>query len=675
MTSIIVPPRTAPGQELRARLAGLARDRADEAPWVRLALPALAILAAILYTVNLAQNGYANSYYSAAGLAGSQSWSAWFFGSLDAGNFITVDKPPLAVMVMGLSVRLFGLSSASVLLPQALMGVATVVVLFLVVRRSFGPVAALVAGLVMALTPVAAIMFRFNQPDALLTLLLVLAAYAFVRALEHGRLRWVVAAAVFVGLAFNTKYLQAYLVLPAFAITWLIAAPVGLRRRLAGILVAAAAVLVSSGWWILAVELIPAAARPYIGGSTNNSALDLIFGYDGLARLLGGGAAGGGGATGNGGSSPTFAGSAGLLRLFNAELGGQISWLIPFSLVGLAGGVATRLRRGRTDRRLAGYLMWGLWLVVTGLVFSLMTGTIHPYYAVALAPAIAALVGAGFVDLWALRSRVRFGGLALAGAIVATAWWGWQLLDRAPDFAPGLGLAAFVAAVLFGLVIAAPASAGRRWIGLAAAGLGLAVTLAGPAAYTLQAITTASSGTNPMAGPIVSSGGMGGPGGPGGSASLGGGFSGGFVGGAAPAGDGAPAGGSGPAGGGAGTSDSALLVYLVANKGDATWIVAVDSAMSAAPIELATGEPVMGMGGFTGSDPTPTLDQLKAYVGSGQLRYVILGGGNGAGLGGGSRGASGSEISAWVTSVGTVVDYGGSGATLYDLSGARTAAS
>jgi 4-amino-4-deoxy-L-arabinose transferase-like glycosyltransferase len=670
MTSIAIPRRHT-GAGLNQRIAALARGRAEDAPWVRPALLGLVALAALVNLANLTLNGFANTYYAAAALAGSQSWTAWFFGSIDAGNFITVDKPPLSTMVLGLSVRLFGLSSASVLLPQALMGVATVVVLFLAVRRSFGPVAGLIAGLVMALTPVAALMFRFDNPDALLTMLLVLAAYAFVRALENGRLRWLVVAALMVGLAFNTKYLQAYLVLPAFILTWAIAGPGGLRRRFGSLLVAAVSLIVASGWWVLAVELVPASARPFIGGSTSNSALDLLFGYDGLARILGGDGAGSDG----GGGSPTFAGTAGLFRLFNSQLGGQISWLLPFSLVALVGGLTMRLRAARTDRARAGYLVWGLWLAVTGLVFSLMSGTIHAYYAVALAPAIAALVGAGVVEGWSLHSRFRLGGAALALAIVATAWWAMQLLQRSPDFAPGLGLGALATATLCGLVISMPASDRLRRVQLAAAGVGVAAMLAGPAAYTLETMATARSGADPAAGPTVTAmDAMRGNGGPGGLVAQSGGARPAMPAGALPPDGGPPAvGGSAGFGGGPGASsvDSSLLSYLVSHRGTATWIVAVQSSNEAASIELATGLPVMGMGGFTGSDPAPTLEQLTAYVASGQLRYIIVGG-SGGGPGGSS---SRSEIDAWVASVGTAVDYGGSsGTTLYDLSGAAVSA-
>jgi 4-amino-4-deoxy-L-arabinose transferase-like glycosyltransferase len=654
---------------LGALVGRLLRGRADDAAWVRPAHLSVSLLAAALYLVNLTVSGFANTYYSAAALAASKSWSAWFFGSFDAANFITIDKPPLGTMLMGLSVRLFGLSSWSILLPEALAGVATVALLFVVVRRSFGPVAAVIAALVMALTPAAVLMFRYNNPDALLTLLLVLAGWAFLRAMESGSLRWVVAAAVFVGLAFNTKYLQAYLVLPAFAITYAIAAPVNARRRIVGLVVAATAVVLSSGWWVLAVELLPAAARPYIGGSTTNSALQLLLGYDGLGRIFGSGGAGGPGGGGGGGGGG-FSGATGLLRLFNPQLGGQVGWLIPFSFAGLAAGLWLRRRAPRTDRARAGYLMWGLWLAVHALVFSFMSGIIHSYYAVVMAPAIGALVGAGAVDLWALRTRTRFGGLALAGTILISALLAWQLLERTPGFAPGLSLTVLIVGTLVAAIVAIPSTVARPRSQLAAAGLGVAVLLAGPAAYALDTMATAYAGGDPKAGPATADGGpggfaggpvVGGVGGVGGAAGVGGpsgraslGFA------------GLPNGQAGAGDGGGASADPALIDNLLANRNGATWIVATTSANEAGSIQLASGEPVMAMGGFSGSDPAPTLEQLKALVASGHLRYVLIGGG---GPGGGRDGAT-SAVNAWVTSVGTAVDYGGSGGTLYDLSGA-----
>ena len=646
MTTLVRPGVEVPrvGTDVRHRLYALLRGRADEAAWARLAMVGVGLLAGVLYLWNLTVSGYANVYYSGAALAGSQSWSAWFFGSIDASNFITVDKPPLAVMLMGLSVRLFGLSSWSILLPEALLGVASVLLLFSIVRRTFGPAAAVIAGVVMALTPAAVLIFRYNNPDALLTFLLVAGAWAVQRSLEQGRVRWLALSAVFVGLAFNTKFLQAYVVLPAFVLTWLIAAPVSFRRRIAALIPMAIAGFVSSFWWVAIVQLIPADQRPFIGGSTDGSALQLVLGYDGLGRIFGGSGAGGGG--GGGG----FSGTPGILRLFNAQLGDQVSWLIPLAVVGLAAGLLIHLRGRRTDSRRAAYLLWGGWFLITAAVFSFMSGVIHSYYAVALAPAIGVLVGAGVVELWRLRSRSLVAGIVLGGGGVATAIWSAMLLNRTPAFLPGIDVAVVMVALAAAVVIAFPEARAFPRFSMLAAAIALVALLVGPAAYTVSAMNTGFSSGDPSVS-LTAAGTQGGPGGFGGGQAIGG----------------QPNGGQN-----AGTSSSSqqLYDYLVANRGTASWIVAVQGADQAANIELATGQPVMAMGGFTGSDPAPTLDQLKAYVASGQLRYVIVSGGGQGGFGGGGRGGS-SDVTTWVTSNGTLVTSI-SGVSLYDLSGAAS---
>jgi 4-amino-4-deoxy-L-arabinose transferase-like glycosyltransferase len=318
-------------------LTPVVRARLPEPRWVIPALVGVGGLAAFLYLWNVTVSGYGNTYYAMAAQAAAQDWAAFFFGSLDAGNFITLDKPPLSTWVMGLSVRLFGLSAASVLVPQALAGVATVLVLFAAVRRSFGPVAGIVAALVAALTPAAVLIFRYDNPDAILTLLLVAAAYAFVRALEAGSWRWVLLAAALVGAGFLAKYLQAWMVLPAFALTYLVAAAGGPGRRLAQLAAAAATVLVTSLWWVVVVDAIPAASRPFIGGSDTNSALDLLLGYNGLGRLFGEAPGG----LGRGPAGSPFGGEPGILRLFNEQFDGQVAWLMPFALMALAAGPAT----------------------------------------------------------------------------------------------------------------------------------------------------------------------------------------------------------------------------------------------------------------------------------------------------------------------------------------------
>ena len=310
----------------------------------------------MLYLWGLSASGWANGFYSAAAQAAGVSWKAWFFGSSDAANSITVDKTPAALWVDGLSVRLFGLSSWSVLVPQALMGVATVALLYASVRRTaltaglasrLATGAALFAGAVLALTPVAVLIFRFNNPDALLMLLLVAAAYATLRAVERGGTRWLLLAATLVGFGFLAKMLQAFLVLPALAAVWLLAAPVGWGRRLRDLALAAVALVVSAGWWVLVVELWPAADRPYIGGSQNNSVLELVFGYNGFGRLTGDEVGSVGGAPGGGW------GSTGLTRLFGSEFGGQAAWLLPAALLAL-GALLWWTRRALARRRAAG---------------------------------------------------------------------------------------------------------------------------------------------------------------------------------------------------------------------------------------------------------------------------------------------------------------------------------
>jgi 4-amino-4-deoxy-L-arabinose transferase-like glycosyltransferase len=357
------------------------------------------------------------------------------------GQSIMVDKPPASLWVTELAVRIFGLNPWSVLVPQALEGVAAVGVLFAAVRRSHGPAAGLLAGAVLALTPVAVLMFRFNNPDALLVLLLILGAYALVRALEAGRTGWLVAAAVFIGFGFLTKMMQAFLVVPGFALTYLLAAPVALRRRIGQLLAAGVALVVSSGWWVAIVELWPAADRPYVGGSQTNSVLELIFGYNGFGRLTGNeiGSVGRGGlAGGPRGPAGGRNGGGGVRQLFDWSMGSQIAWLLPAALLFLLTLLWVGRRQPRTDRLRASMLLWGGWLLVTGAVLSYAQGIIHPYYTVALAPAIGALVGIGAVTLWQLRSRLLARAVLSAG-LAGTAVWAFLLLDRAIHYFIGGG--------------------------------------------------------------------------------------------------------------------------------------------------------------------------------------------------------------------------------------------
>ncbi|RZQ60531.1 ArnT family glycosyltransferase [Amycolatopsis suaedae] len=552
---------------------------------------------AVLYLWDLGDSGWANDFYAAAAQAGSQDWTAWFFGSLDPGNTVSVDKPPAALWVMGLSGRLFGFSSWSMLVPQALMGVASVALTCAAVRRWSGPAAGLIAGAVLALTPVAAVVFRYNNPDALLVLLLVAAAYCVVRALERGHLGWLLLAGTAIGFGFLTKMMQAFLVLPAFALVYLVAAPHGIWRRLAHLAAAGAAVVVSAGWFVVVADLWPAGNRPYIGGSADNTVLDLALGYNGLGRIFGRGGGGGGGAPGN----LAFGGETGLGRMFGDAFGGEISWLLPAALIVLAGGLWFTRRAPRTDRTRAALLLWGGWLVVTGLVFSLMRGITHPYYAVALAPAIGALTGIGATELWRGRDH-RPARLVLALAIGATAMWGYVLLDRYPGWQPWVRWTVLVAGLAVGTAVAVGAHQFRR-AGIVVAAAALLAGSGATGGFAAATAATSHDGTIPMSGPRL------------------------------PERQGAGPRQAGPE----------LIDALRATTED--WAAATDGAQSAGGLQLSSGRPVMPIGGFSGRDPAPTLEQFQQYVAQGRIHYFVPGGGPGGrgGPGGGSR------ITDWVT--------------------------
>jgi 4-amino-4-deoxy-L-arabinose transferase-like glycosyltransferase len=655
--------------------------------WARPALAILLLSTAVLYLWGLGASGWANSFYSAAAQAGSVSWKAFFFGSSDAGNSITVDKTPASLWLMALSVRLFGLNSWSILVPEALAGVATVGVLYTTVRRWFGSGAGLLAGAVMALTPVAVLMYRFNNPDALLVLLLVLAAYACVRAVETASTRWLVLVGVLVGFGFLTKMLQAFLVVPAFALTYLVVAPTTIWRRVRQLLVAGLAMLVGAGWWVAIVELLPASARPYIGGSQTNSVLDLAFGYNGFGRITGDEVGSvGGGRGGPAGGGVGMWGETGLTRMFNADNGGQVSWLLPAALVLLCAGLVLAGRAARTDRTRAGFLLWGGWLLGTGLTFSLMAGIFHAYYDIALAPAIGALVGMGVTVLWRRGDRPAM--LALAAVLAVTAIWASVLLGRSEAFLPWLTPTVLVVGVGAAIVLAAIQLGARsvpRLVTFVAVAAGIGAALAGPAAYAVDTATTDHNGAIPSAGPAVAGargfpgggpgrgpgtlpgGGQGAfPGGGGGQLPGGGQFPGG-PGGFRAGGPGAlPGAGNGRTGGAGGllnaaSPNSAVVAALKADASRYTWVAATIGSNNAAGLQLATNLPVMPIGGFNGSDPSPTLAQFQQYVAQGQIHYFVGGGGFNAN--GGSRAAQ--EIATWVSQNFTATSIGG--LTFYDL--------
>jgi 4-amino-4-deoxy-L-arabinose transferase-like glycosyltransferase len=563
----------------------LIRGRADDQVWVRPALLALLAMTALLYLWDLGASGWAKTMYSAWAQSSSESWKAYLFGSLDSENFAASDTPPVPVWVMGISVRIFGLNPWAILVPQALAGVATVGLLYASVRRWFSPAAALLAGALLMLTPVATLMFRYNQPDAYLTLLLVAGAYCLIRATERGSTNWLLLASVSIGFGFLTKIIQALLVLPAFALVYLVTAPSPLSRRLRQLLLAGLGIVISSGWWIATVGLWPAADRPYIGETQHNNILELIFGANGLGKLLGAKAD-----TSAAFSSTTPATGGG--KLLGPYLGGQISWLIPAALLLLGTLAWSSFRTPRSDRTRAAVMLWGGWLLVTGLVFSVVRGKFHAYYTLELAPPLAALVGIGAVECWRQRNRT-LGCAVLAASLSATAVWSFVLLGRTPDWLGWLRVVVLTGGLASAGAVLIIRRLGRRSTVIIAA-FALLVGIAGPAAFSLQTALTGRTGDEPLAGPTA-------PRGPEGTE---------VIEAESPRDKNMPT--------------AAVTALLRQNADKFTWVAATVGSYASSHLQLATKRPIMAVGGPTGSDPVPTLGQFQKLVNARKVHFFVV---------------------------------------------------
>lgn len=600
----------------------------DKRSWFeKWTLPVLLVLTGVLYLFGALHNGMANSYYAAAIQAASQDWTAWLFGSLDAANYVSVDKPPLATMLMGLSARLFGFSSFSMLLPSVLAGVGSVWLVYGAVKRQFGFTSAVIAGATLMLTPVAALMFGFNNPDAILTLMLSASGYAFLRSLEGKRpLLWLGLAGLFTGLAFNTKMLQGLMVLPAMVVVYLVFAKPSIVKRFLHVIFAGVITTMSTLWWSVLVWLTPAGSRPWVGSTNDNNIWSLIFGYNGLGRLLGGrgGGVGPGGGHGPGGTG--FGGQTGIFRIFNNDFGPNIAWLLVLALAG--GGLMLWILRKtpRTNRGRAAVIFWMLWLLIHIVIFSMTSGVIHPYYVVVMAPAAAALVGISLPFLWGAYTRRKpyawllplLVGVTVAIAVIILGYAGtmtWLMW-----IVGLLGLTGMI-----GLLVNLYAP--WRWLQNLAIIAAIAACTLALTVYTLATVNVTHTGSIPTAGPNST----------------------------------AMQGSNNESS----QADSQLVKYLVEHQHGATWLVAVASANESAAIQLTSGQPVMAVGGFNGSDTPLTLDQFKQLVKAGKVKYYAIGS---HGRGGGGPGGGNNEITAWVKQTGTVVNYGGSDVTLYELS-------
>ncbi|MDF0528668.1 glycosyltransferase family 39 protein [Tsukamurella sp. 8F] len=704
---------------------------APEAPRRRLPrrqhlpLAVLLVVTAVVYLWGITRNGMGNDFYAASAWAGSQSWKALLFGSLDPGNVITVDKPPLSQWVMGLSAKAFGFSSASILIPQALMAVVSVGLMYGTVRRiadhtgagseasgphatgagseasgphatgagseASGPhatgagsgvrstVAGLIAGALLALTPVTALMFRFDNPDAAMVTLMIASAYFTVRAVQTDRRggRWLALAGVALGFAFLAKMLEGLMVLPALGVVYLVAAPVALRRRLLNLVGAAAALVVSSGWYVVLTILWPASSRPYLAGSTNNTFMDLVLGYNGFGRLAGNNHHGGGRPKMSpemvemmeqfrrqmerSGGWSAFGGQAGAARLFTGEWGLEVSYLLPAALVALVFVLVSRGRAPRTDLMRAGALLFGLWTVIDAVVLSEGKAVAHAYYSLAVLPGIVGLVAIGGAEAWRRRDD-WYGRAGMALMIVAAGGWGVVLLARESSYAPALKWCVGVATVLAAAAALVPPDAYRRArVTTVLGGIGLVVAVfavfGATTSFTLTALVHPHTGGSPS---VLSNRGFGG-GGIGGarghSASAG-------RSGSKKARD--AAGSSGLAAWFGGSGDQKRIDAMLAGT-NSEWAAAVSGSSQAAQYELATERPVIAIGGFTGQDPAPTLAQFAGYVRDHQVSYLIARSqSSGRGFGPGGRGnATTDEVTSWVEKYfpSSTVD----GQTVYDL--------
>ena len=573
------------------------RGEGHSTHWERVGLAALLIGTAFFFLWGLDRNGWANPYYSAAAQAGSKDWTAFFFGSFEWGNLITVDKTPLSTWVESLSVRLFGLNSWSILVPQALMGVATTFLIYKIVRAGFGAAPSLLAGAIYATTPVVFLMSRFNNPEPLMGLLMVAAAYVSLKAMGSGRLRTFAVAGLLLGLAFMAKQVQAFVMVPALCVALLTFSHGRLGSRVRQLFVAAAAVLVTSAAWLVAVELTPASRRPYIGGSVTNSALELTIDYNGLARFIQIPTT----ITGNRpgpGKDELAPYNGGFNRLFDGNFAPEIAWLL-FPAIALAIVVVVlgrTLNLNAIQKNLATLAI--VWFLTAFLLLCFMGSMIHTYYTYSLAAPVALVLPIGISVLWHGRDRLI---TRLIGAVVvgASTYMTTRILDYSDEWP-----AWFRSLVVLMGVAAATGwlwSGSLKWRRITLAALTMSL-LAGPIGANVYTSSVPQKGTNPQSGPVAND--------PRAMSRLLQGVKAGH-----PAWATQTAFGAAPA--------ASVVELLSQTAGEQDWAAATYSAQNAALYQLESGSPVIPLGGWLGTDPSPTPDQFKKLVADGRIGYFI----------------------------------------------------
>jgi 4-amino-4-deoxy-L-arabinose transferase-like glycosyltransferase len=588
----------------------------------RVALGGIMLISLFMNFYQLGQNGFGNLYYAAGIRSMLDNWHNFFFVSYDPGGFVTIDKPPLGFWLQVASAKVFGFTPFSVFLPQAIAGVLSVLLLYYLVRRHFGAVAGLLAALALALSPISIVTNRNITIDSPLALVLLVGAWAVMRAAETGRLRWLLLSAVVVGIGFNVKMLEAYLVVPAYGLLYLLAAPVSVWKRVGHLALAGIVLLAISLSWALAVDLTPASLRPYVGSSQDNSEISLALGYNGINRLIGQFGRGGrtsapGGNSGIPTGTPPSgvsrnaaqqipegfggafeSGDPGPLRLFNEPLAGQIAWLLPLAMLGAVALAWQRRPRPREDRQQQSLVLWGTWLLTMGVFFS-VASFFHQYYMTEMAPAICALFGIGLVIMWRDYRRPGWRGWLLPLALIVTVAEQIHILTHYPTWGQWLiPLMVVLCAIAVMVLVSARVAPhigvkapGARYL-LPALGAGVLALMLAPTVWAAIPVIQNTTAQLPVAGPAQANG-----------------FGGNFAGGR---------------GENAGTNQG-LVNFLEANQGKATYLVATPSSMTADSIILETNKPVMALGGFGGSDPILTTGQLAALVSQGTIRYFLMG--------------------------------------------------
>jgi len=540
----------------------------------KLLLIALLLIVTALYVWNLSMNGYANSYYAAAVQSATKSWHAFFYAGLDSNGFISIDKPPLAIWIMAIFTRLLGFSNFAMLLPNVLAGLITVYLIYAIVRRHFSSFCALFSAAIMALVPVSSLIFRYNNPDSFLVLFLVASLYAFMRSLEKNHWRWIILSSIFVGLAFNVKMLQALIVLPVYFIIYLFFAKPLLKKRIAHLSIAFISVIFVSFLWPLMVYLTPMASRPYIGGTTDNNIWSLIFGYNGLSRLVGG--------ANQIGSMSGYGGQAGILRMFNGDFGLAIAWLLPAALISLVILVWNYRYNLRHDLKRALVLTAGGWLVVYSLIFSLTAGTIHAYYSIIIVPVLAILIGVGIPALWRSYKSKTHEQWCLPLAIILCAATELIILGSDPGWLPALRWIIFFGSLISACLLIINLVKPNRRLRDMAVGASFVLIFGGMFLYSINTVSTAHSGQIPTVAPLLMN------------------------------------------------SDPLVLSntakqYLISEHRTQTWIAATVYAENAATIQLATDLPVMSIGGFRGTDKAMTYIKFRQIVTDGKIPFFVLG--------------------------------------------------